>query len=157
MHGRLLPQDALLPTSRAVGWTPAHRHWHAARMAKGPSDVVGKLPPLGAIPPPPRTGPDPRQRRTEQIVGNIEKQLGGRVHVVGGVGGGGFAASEVSLGKLQAALESGLRRFTMMQLRARWDDDVRQWTIDFAMAWVQRIKVFNVTLEENGIHIRMQT
>jgi hypothetical protein len=69
----------------------------------------------------------------------------------------GFHAASVGLAELKAAMESGIREFTIDQLHARWDDDVRTWMHSLLRLWLQRCKARRLELRENGILVELET
>ncbi len=127
-------------------------------MAADRSDNVVRFPPLPPVPAPPSFPPDARQRAAARIIGNLT----GLMESAGGVAAGanltsGFPAASVDLARLQAALEKGLSAFSMEQLTARWDEDVRGWVHATLHAWIQRCKQHTVRLAANGVAIELQT
>ncbi|MCC6810752.1 MAG: hypothetical protein IT381_25205 [Deltaproteobacteria bacterium] len=58
---------------------------------------------------------------------------------------------------MKDALEHGIRQFTKAQLRARWEDDVRDWMHEVLRAWVQRCNQRTLECLENGVHVELET
>ena len=120
---------------------------------------VVRFPPLAPIVAP-FSGPlDPRQETFYRIIGNLGRMLvehqGGTVEATDTITG--YRASAVDVGHLQELLETGLAAFGMDDLRERWDVDLFDWCLDALRGWVQRRKYLKMTLEDNGIHIAMET
>ncbi len=69
---------------------------------------------------------------------------------------GGFHASAVDLGRLQAALTRGVARLDSAQLEARWDD-VFKWMMKVLRAWVQRYKSVHIKRSDAGVRVEIQT
>lgn len=45
----------------------------------------------------------------------------------------------------------------MDDVRQRWNEDLFRWCVDALTGWVQRRKILNLRLEDNGIHVTMTT
>ncbi len=119
--------------------------------------AVVLFPPLPPLPAPPRVGPDPRQRTFEAIVGAMAGPLSRRGRVGVANVARGFPASAVDLGAIQTALQRGVARLDMKQVRARWSADLFAWMRRVVLTWVQRCKLLQFRLRPRGIHVRMET
>lgn len=120
------------------------------------SEIV-RIPKLPRIPSTPGAGSDERQGTFEGIAGKLGDAMGDRMAVSVANTSRGFPASRVDLGRLQAGLEEGLKRFDMKLVRSRWGEDVSGWMSRFLMTWVQRCKGLRFRLARNGIHVRLET
>jgi hypothetical protein len=78
------------------------------------------------------------------------------MHVAGPNLSTGFHASAVDVGRLQAALEDGLRRFDDAQLESRWHE-IFDWICRVARSWVQRGKQVRIERRQAGIHLHLET
>lgn len=117
-----------------------------------------RFPPLPHAPLPPRLPPDPRKRDRNRIVGAISSQLSeGEMQVTLDAGVTGYPASCVNLGQLKDALENALERFSIANLQARWESDVRSFVFSVLRAWVQRAKHVKADLCDEGIAIEIET
>lgn len=123
--------------------------------AEPPTKVV-HFPPLPRIPTAPRFAPDPRQRRTSHILGEIARAVESEMVVAGPNLVQGFPASAVDLGRLQDALERGVQRLNAEQIAERWDE-VLTWMRRVIRSWVQRYKMLKIERLEHGIRVEMQT
>ena len=115
------------------------------------------FPPVAAVPPPPRLGVDSRQAGSAQLIGRISELVTGDAE-----GGGpnlttGYHASAVDIGKVQRALEDGLRRFDDTALEARWSDELAPWIRTVLRAWIQRVKMMRVERAGGGIRVELET
>jgi hypothetical protein len=122
-------------------------------------DDVVRFPPLPPIPSPP-AGADPDQRQTtfRHVIAGLSEHLFHNDYASSTASTAyGYRASAVDLGALQKILGEGLGRFSMEQVRQRWDDDVLRWVCAGIRTWVQRCKEMHFELADNGIHISMQT
>jgi hypothetical protein len=108
------------------------------------------------LPPPPRFPPDARQAGAERILGSIARLAATTMGVAGPRFTHGFPASAVDLGRLQTALERGLKRFDAAQVEARWQEIFR-WIVLVIGAWVQRYKELKIERHEQGIRVEMKT
>jgi hypothetical protein len=61
----------------------------------------------------------------------------------------GFHASNLDMGRLQAALGRGIAGLDMRQVASRWDE-VRGWMLGVLRTWVQRYKKLHVERRENA-------
>ena len=118
---------------------------------------VVRIPKLPRVPPPPEAGGDERQGTFEGIAGRLGDAMGDRMAISAANTSRGFPASRVDLGRLQAGLEDGLKRFDMKLVRSRWGEDVSDWMSRFLMSWVQRCKGIHFRLARKGIHVRLET
>jgi len=119
---------------------------------------ITRFPPLPAIPNPPVTDPDKRQRTFQRIVGNLTAQLTGADAQVGTANTTrGYRASAVDLGALQEMLGRAIERFDMTQVRERWDEDLFAWMRGAIFVWIQRCKMLQMTVEDRGIRIVLET
>ena len=100
---------------------------------------------------------DVRQSQFRRIVGNLGAAIGGHGAFATANVQSGYPASAPDLGRLKDALERGLARFDMVQVRARWDDDVFDWLLLTVKAWVQRCKMLQIRPRRSGIQIRLLT
>jgi hypothetical protein len=117
---------------------------------------IVRFPPLPAIPEPFGATGDDRQRVFERIAGVIgEHGESGHVTVANTVHG--FRASAVDLGFLQDMLGKAVAELRMEDVRARWSDDLFPWFRKALLSWVQRCKRIQISLEENGIGIEIET
>lgn len=114
---------------------------------------MAAFPPLPGIPTAPQTGIDPRQRRTREILGNLQEAIGLENK---GAPVRGYHASAVNVGKLQATLERCLRRFSEPVIEARWGE-IHVWVVDFLGVWVQRRKEIGVERHGAALHVRLKT
>jgi len=105
--------------------------------------AVVQFPPLPPLPAAVAAPPDDRQRTYGQIVGNLTDA--------------GYRASAVDLGALQDVLSAAIAHFDMEQVRARWSHDVFDWMRAAIAMFVQRRKEIRFDLEENGVHITLDT
>jgi hypothetical protein len=126
-------------------------------MATKEKATVVRLPRLPRVPEPPQSGMDVRQSQFRRIVGNLGAAIGGHVALSTANVQSGYPASAPDVGRLKDALERGLARFDMVQVRARWDDDVFDWLRLSVKAWVQRCKMLQIRPRRNGIQIRLLT
>lgn len=78
------------------------------------------------------------------------------MHVAGPNLSTGFHASAVDVGRLQGALENGLRRFDDAQLESRWSE-IFDWICRVARSWVQRCKQMRIERRQAGIHLQLET
>lgn len=100
---------------------------------------------------------DMRQDQFRRIVGNLGAAIGGHGALGTANVQSGYPASAPDVGRLKDALERGLARFDMVQVRARWDDDVFDWLRLTVKAWVQRCKMLRIRPRVNGVQIRLLT
>lgn len=106
----------------------------------------------------PVRGPDPRQQNFEQVVNAIDAAARkSDASIASANVSQGFHAARVDLGELKNALEFGVRKFTVAQLHARWEEDVRTWMHSLIRLWVQRCKSQRLELRENGIAVELET
>ena len=98
-----------------------------------------------------------RQSQFRRIVGNLGAAIGGHGSLSTANVQSGYPAAAPDLGRLKDALERGLARFDMDQVRARWDDDVFEWLRLTVKAWVQRCKMLQIRPRQNGVQIRLMT
>ena len=106
------------------------------------------FPPVAAVPPPPRLGADSRQAGSAQLIGRISELVTGHAEGRGPNLTTGYHASAVDIGKVQRALEDGLRRFDDTALEARWS---------VLRAWIQRVKMMRVERAGGGIRVELET
>jgi hypothetical protein len=118
---------------------------------------IVRIPKLPRIPSPPEAGRDERQGTFEGIAAKLGDAMGDRMAISVANTSRGFPASRVDLGRLQAGLEEGLKRFDMKLVRSRWGEDVSDWMSRFLTSWVQRCKGVHFRLARNGIHVRLET
>jgi hypothetical protein len=118
---------------------------------------VARFPPLPEIPQPPETSPDKRQQTFHRIVGRIADDLFDDDRLATANTAYGYRASAVDLGALQDLLGGAIRRFDIAQVRDRWNEDLFTWMRRAVFAWVQRCKMLQMTVEENGIRINLET
>src|SRR5579883_3051114 len=107
------------------------------------ADRVVRLPRLTRIPRPPHLAPDPRLRRSRQVIGRVAELASSEMAVAGPNFATGFHAAGVDLGRLKDVLERGVRDFTPAQIGDRWDE-VRDWMRRAIRQWVQRYKLLNI-------------
>jgi hypothetical protein len=121
-------------------------------------DDVARFPPLPPILSPTGTEPDQRQTTSQHVIAALVDHLVQNDYTSStATMAYGFRASAVDLGALQKLLGEGLGRFSMDQVRQRWDDDVLRWVCAGIRTWVQRCKEMHFELADNGIHISLQT
>lgn len=120
------------------------------------SEIV-RIPKLPRVPPPPEAGRDERQGTFEGIAGRLGDAMGDRMAISAANTSRGFPASRVDLGRLQAGLEEGLKRFDMKVVRSRWDVDVAGWMTRLLTSWVQRSEGIRFRLARIGVHVRLET
>lgn len=126
------------------------------------SDIV-QVPPLPVIPSPTDLRPDDRQRIFRHVAGalvnTLFSEVGEMVTDSGNFanGGYGFRASAVDLGALQNLINDGLSRFSMSEIRRRWDVDVFHWMAGAIRMWIQRCKAISFELHDNGISVSIDT
>lgn len=119
---------------------------------------LAQFPPLPEIPPPPATGVDTRQKSFHLIMGQLTDRLfGNEGQMTGANIASGCHASAVDLGMLQDLLGGAIVRFDIAQVRDRWEDDLFAWMRRAVMTWVQRCKLLQMTIEENGIRVNLET
>lgn len=123
---------------------------------RGRGEIV-QFPPLPPLPVPPEGGMDPRQAKVSRIASSLASVLRGPMELGGPNLSRGFRASAVDLGALQAMLEQALARFDGERLRARWDQDVRNWIAQALLRWVQRLKSLKLRLVEDAVQIELET
>lgn len=117
---------------------------------------VAQFPPIPRLPRGPQLPADPRQSGSSHIIGAIASVARPQMHVSGPNLSTGFHASAVDVGRLQAALEHGLRRFDDGQVESRWDE-IFDWIRRVLRSWVQRCKRMRIERRQAGIRIELET
>ncbi len=69
----------------------------------------------------------------------------------------GFRASAVDVGVLQDMLGRAIAHFNVTQVRERWNEDLFDWMRQAILGWVQRCKLLQMRVQENGIRIVVGT
>lgn len=121
----------------------------------GRGEIV-QFPPLPPVPAPPEGPVDPRQAKVSRIVGSLLTPRRGHMELGGPNLSRGYRASAVDLGALQSLIEQGLARFDAERLRARWDQDVRNWIAQVLLRWVQRLKSLKLRLSQEGVQVEFE-
>jgi len=120
--------------------------------------AVVQFPPLPPLPQAVAAPPDDRQRTYTQIIGNLTDALSGQMGATSSSGvETGYRASAVDLGALQDILSAAIVHFDMEQVRARWSEDLFEWMRAALAVCVQRRKAIRFDLEENGVHVTLDT
>jgi len=116
-----------------------------------------RFPPLPRPPAPPQSFRDPRQATADRIIGGLTRALDESLQVAVANTRTGFPAAAVDVGKLKAALEIGLERMDMEQVRERWEQDLSEWMLRVITSWVQRCKHVKLVQHDDGLEVQLET
>jgi len=126
------------------------------RQPKAKARDVATFPPIPRLPKGPQLPADPRQSGSSHIISTIANVARAGMLVSGPNLSTGFHASAVDVGRIQATLEHGLRRFDDDQVEQRWEE-IFDWIRRVLRAWVQRCKSMRIERRQTGIRIELET